>query len=471
MALFRLGKLLKGRPSGPDELRRMCEAREEGWEDALVEALGSKDPELRAVAAGLAKLLPAEVAKPHLMNLLRDPYRPTVMAALDSIAALRITDAAPVVSGLLGTKDQSIKEAVARCLARIGGTGGASAILDLLDVPRLPLSAERAVTDLGATAIPTLMSALLDGRAWVRQNAALLLGRFGDRRAVPSLMVAVNDADPGVRVAAVNALGALGGPDAVAGLIGALGDAEETVRIAAVTALGAIRDPRAVVPLVGLFSDPVRQVRDKVVKALADIGSAAIPSVLTSLREADPGVREYAAKTLGFVSSPEALEPLLDALEDGEWAVRRYAAEALGKLGSTQAIPYLLSALHDPIDFVRERARQALDRLDPSGEVRKLVKPSRRKGGPRGEQPHHEGRKREPGAPGTWTMDLPEAYAVLGLGLDATRAQVRAAWKELMRTLHPDAVAHLSAEEKAKAEEEAKRVNVAYEVLMKALPE
>ena len=471
MAALGLGRLLKGKTLTPADLRRLAESKGEGWEEVVVEGLSAKEPEVRLEAVRLAKHLSPEVASPHLTPLLHDASRAVVLSALDTIGTLRLGEAIPAVSSLLGSSDQTVKEEVARCLARLGGSGGGSAILDLLDVPRLPSSAERAVKDLGPTAIPTLMSALLDGRRWVRQNAALLLGGIGDRRAVPSLMVAVHDNDPGVRAAAVDALGETGGPDAATGLVAALSDRDEKVRIGAAAALGKVKDVKAVVPLVGLFSDPVRQVRDKAVKALADIGPKATEALLMGLRESDPGVREYAAKALSFVASPEAMEPLLYALEDSEWAVRRCAAEALGKLGAKAALPYLLSAKEDPIDFVRERARQALDRIDPTGDLRKSVRPARRKADGKEQPVRPEGRKREPGMPGSWTMDLPEAYGVLGLGLDASRAQVREAWKELMRTFHPDVVAHLTQAERARAEEETKRVNVAYDVLMKALPE
>lgn len=464
---FALGKIIKGKAPSLEHLRRAVATRASGWEEVVLEGLASKDPQVRAEAAQAAKHLSADQVKAPLAALLRDPYRPAVMAALDSIAFLGLSELVPAVSGLLAGADQSLKEEVAKCLARLGG---GPAMLDLLDTPRLPSSSERTLMELGTSAIPTFVSALLDGRKWVRQNAALLLGKFKDRRAVPSLMVAVNDPDPDVRAAAVEALGSIGGADAVNGLINALADSQEKVRARAAESLGTLRDARAVVPLVALFSDPVRQVREAAVKALADIGSCATEALIMALREDNPGVREYAARTLAFVATRQALEPLLDALEDDEWAVRRCAADALGRLGDKAALPYLLAAREDPIDIVRERARLALDKLDPSGELRKTLKPLRRKREKRAEEPQFQ-KPREPKGPGPILMDLPEAYEVLGLGLDATKAHVRQRWKELMRQLHPDAVAHLPAADRAKAEEMAKRVNMAYDVLMKSLSE
>jgi HEAT repeat protein len=284
-------------------------------------------------------------------------------------------------------------------------------------------------------------------------------------------MVALNDNDGEVRAAAVDSLGALGGKDAAPGLMSALSDSDEKVRRRAAEAVGKTGDPKVVVPLIALFSDSVRQVRDQAVKAVADMGDVAGEALIRGLMEEDPTVREHCARALSFVTVSDALEPLLKVLEDGDWSVRRYAAEALGKLGDRKAIAYLLGAMNDPIDFVRERARQALDRIDPSGVLRKREKPVKLRQAVRPERPREEEPIREAVTPEAATMELPVAYDVLGLDLGATRKQVRRAWQELMRKYHPDVVMDLPENERLRAEEEAKRVNVAYQVLIKAIPE
>lgn len=443
----------------------------EGWANELLRVFEARDKLMRAEAARLAVHLSPDEAKEGLIALLRDPDQAVVIASLHSIGDLRIESALPAVSGLLGTHKHVIKQEVARCLAKIGGSSGASAITGLLDVPRLPRSSQRNIEDIGVAAIPSLMSALMDRRTWVRRNAALLLGQMGDRRAVPSLMVALNDNDAGVRAAAVDSLGLLGGKDAAPGLMEALSDPDEKVRKRAAEAVGNTGDEKVVVPLISLFSDPVRQVRDQAVKALADMGDVAGEALIRGLMEQDPTVREHCARALSFVTVSDALDPLLKVLEDGDWSVRRYAAEALGKLGDRKAIPYLLGALHDPIDFVRERARQALDRIDPEGIIRKRVRPVKLKQQPRHERLRAEEKIKEGVTPEAATMELPVAYDVLGLDLGATRSQVRKSWQELMRKYHPDVVMDLPDDERLKAEEEAKRVNVAYQVLIKAIPE
>ena len=58
-----------------------------------------------------------------------------------------------------------------------------------------------------------------------------------------------------------------------------------------------------------------------------------------------------------------------------------------------------------------------------------------------------------------------DPHTVLGVQRGATRAEVKAAYKERMREYHPDKVAHLGAELRALAEAKAKQINAAFEAL------
>src|SRR5688500_12614458 len=57
--------------------------------------------------------------------------------------------------------------------------------------------------------------------------------------------------------------------------------------------------------------------------------------------EPDPSVRAQAARTLGALGDPAAIDPLIAALEDAD-PVRLAAAAALGRLGDRRAAPALL---------------------------------------------------------------------------------------------------------------------------------
>lgn len=92
-------------------------------------------------------------------------------------------------------------------------------------------------------------------------------------------------------------------------------------------------------------------------------------------QQEDLGQRYYAAWWLGRfrVKDPRAIQALIMALEDsqdrapdGGYPLRRNAARALGKLGDPQAVEPLIQCLSFPDYYVREAAAQALEMLlDP----------------------------------------------------------------------------------------------------------
>ncbi len=89
--------------------------------------------------------------------------------------------------------------------------------------------------------VQALADALKDKDADVRKNAALSLGRYGDKAvpAVPALIEALKDGAVDVRGAAAVALGRIGPPakDAASGLADLLKDKQADVRGAAALAL------------------------------------------------------------------------------------------------------------------------------------------------------------------------------------------------------------------------------------------
>jgi hypothetical protein len=69
--------------------------------------------------------------------------------------------------------------------------------------------------------------------------------------------------------------------------------------------------------------------------------------------------RSAAARALGQLGDPRAIEPLISALRDEHQLVRSEAADALGRVGKDAVIP-LLSALEDENQEVRSSAADAL---------------------------------------------------------------------------------------------------------------
>jgi hypothetical protein len=94
--------------------------------------------------------------------------------------------------------------------------------------------------------------------AYLRRNAAELLGVIKDKRAVPALIEALKDAQWYVRCRAAKALRRISDASAVPALIGASKDKHSRVREDAVEALVKIRDLSVVPALVEVFVEALK---------------------------------------------------------------------------------------------------------------------------------------------------------------------------------------------------------------------
>lgn len=154
-------------------------------------------------------------------------------------------------------------------------------------------------------------------------------------------------------------------------LIRALADSDAAVREQAAESLGSMgpEADSAVPALVLLLSDRDPFVNGMAADALGRIGGASVPRLITALRDGETNVRWCAAVALGKIgtSAGEAVSALTRALCDTDDNVRWSAAMALGGLGTRahEAIPSLTRCLHDRDEDVRWGADMALDAIDP----------------------------------------------------------------------------------------------------------
>jgi HEAT repeat protein len=146
-----------------------------------------------------------------------------------------------------------------------------------------------------------------DGPAWLRAQAAGVLGDLGEAGALPALLNASRDDDLYVRAGAASALDRFG------------------------------------------QSAPMREL----ISTLADL-----------LDHRDGGMREDAVAVLSTLRTPDVVPVLAKALVDPTNSrVRESAADALGRTALADALPFLEGSLHDSDVRVRRAVRQALDRL------------------------------------------------------------------------------------------------------------
>ena len=205
-------------------------------------------------------------------------------------------------------------------------------------------------------------------RAGMRAEAGEFLGESGSPEAVRDLVELLQDPDAKVRWAAARGLGRLGHPSAVPALLASI---EGKLPVPVDVVAGAVAEIRECpVPLLreGLASPSVPK-RALTVELLGRFQALVAADEVIDLLHNDPSVevRARAARSLGRMGSPRAVQPLLGCVEEGPVATRAQAIWALGEMGALEALPVLRSTLSGSSHHLGELAADALAAIGPSG--------------------------------------------------------------------------------------------------------
>ena len=207
--------------------------------------------------------------------------------------------------------------------------------------------------------VPTILHALEDKDADVRNVAARSLGRMKLQAAEEALVALLGKHDQSVS-ARIAATCIEMGPRTAPLLIKTLRDGEPMARFWAARILGEVADPRATRTLCDALLDPEPDVRSAATRALGNVADpATAPLVGPLLQDSVWYVRAHAAEALGKLGNPFFAAALGDALRDSSWWVRKNALDALVRLGEP-AKPVLFTALESEDRFARDCAVDAL---------------------------------------------------------------------------------------------------------------
>ena len=170
----------------------------------------------------------------------------------------------------------------------------------------------------------------------------------------------LEDVDDTTREEAAKALADLGDPSTLQPLLNALEDDYWSVRVHVGRALAKIGGPESIEGLITLFNDNMLEVQSEAVQSMASMGTTVVSRLIACLKEEKWRVREQAAKALGEIHAPEAVDGLVLSCRDRDGAVKSAAAEALGKIGEPKAVPALIKLFKDTSKIARETAGTAL---------------------------------------------------------------------------------------------------------------
>lgn len=144
----------------------------------------------------------------------------------------------------------------------------------------------------------------------------------------------------------------------------ALVDPAPRVRREAATALGRMRSPAASEALIRLATQQPELVEEETLEALGECGQASASATIAAYLEHPSSIlRRAAAKALGRLRSPDAIEPLRAVVnEPGDPDLRRAALQALRSLGAHDPDLYA-DALLDQHPSIRIAAAEAVSEL------------------------------------------------------------------------------------------------------------
>lgn len=313
--------------------------------DPVIALLQSSDPEIMTDAVILLGRLKTPDAVKPLMEVFQNHPGPIQGHVAEAFGLIGEPKCIPAIVPLLKSSDDKVRVQTASALGRVPHPGCLKALIESLNDPNPE----------------------------VKKRCAMALGEIGDKRAASALSKLLKDTQTEIKITAAEALGRIGDDQAVPYLIEMCHEDDEAVILKALGALRKIKNPASIEPLTKLLLHESSRVRQRAIDVLGQVGDAVVAEQLEGLLRNDRSedVRAAAAKALGEIRDPGAVDRLIDALHDS-FSVKCRAIVALGEIGEESALASLLAMLKDPAPEVRYHASQALAQMDHAVAVKSI---------------------------------------------------------------------------------------------------
>lgn len=189
-----------------------------------------------------------------------------------------------------------------------------------------------------------LINLLRDDNLSLRQRAMEALINQGSGSLEP-LIEALRINDYNIQFNIIRILGAIGDQRATAHLVEIGEHAPDSLHYEIIEALTHVKDPQTIQSLITALGHKEHSIRDLAARGIIKLGTAALPSLFNALKSEQWLIRSYAARILGQIRDPQALEPLVAALQHSDSGFRKEVIKAIGLLGDRRAVPALLDEL------------------------------------------------------------------------------------------------------------------------------
>ncbi len=281
----------------------------------LIGSLGDLDPQMRANAIEVVAATKHIRLMPKVERLLKDEFSPVRFLAALAVGDMQYSLATDDMIPLLKDPDQNVQMATAYAMYKLGHS----------------------------EYLPVFRNAIASEDQTVRANAALLLGKSGDKSALKYLRWALQrkDSDDRVVLQAAEAIAMLGDEQIYPKLWTRLISAYADDRVIGISAMGALGTEQAKNALFTMLEDPVLEVRLAAAEQLGKLN--------------DP---------VGEIEVKRVFEQnvLANMDEMGQERVKVLAALAIGEIGTKTLTDHLPDLLKDRSKFVRLAAAKAVFR-------------------------------------------------------------------------------------------------------------
>jgi len=300
------------RPSSPKSVIGTNQPQPEAFR-IIQFSLADENPRVKVRAIEVAAATKQTRLMPKVQRLLRDKLVPVRFAAAVAIGDSQYILAKRYIMQLLKDKDENVRIAAAYAMGKLSS-------------PRY---------------FEVLRKAIVRSNLTVRANAALLLGKSGDKKALKLLYWALQhkDSDDRVRFNAVQAIATLGDERIFPKLWAMRISAYADDRVICIQALGALGTEKAKNILITMLDDDILEVRLAAAEQLGALGD--------NIGESE--VRDVFEKNLTAELDKQALA-----------LTYMRAALAIGRIGTPSLKKFLPQLLKDPSKLVRIAAAKAV---------------------------------------------------------------------------------------------------------------